>query len=89
MNKKRKPLTNKSGEVRPLTREDFSRARPLREAFPELAAYSRKRARAGEPKKQAVSIRLSPDVLTFFKGKGAGWQTRIDRALQAFVEASR
>ncbi|MDD3029056.1 MAG: BrnA antitoxin family protein [Alphaproteobacteria bacterium] len=89
MSGKRKPLTNKSGEVRSLTRDDFSHARPLKEAFPELAAYSRRRARAGEPKKQAVSIRLSPEVLSFFKEKGAGWQTRIDRALQAFVDAAK
>jgi uncharacterized protein (DUF4415 family) len=60
----------------------------LRDVFPELAAYSRQRAHKGEPKKQATSLRLSPHVLSFFKSKGSGWQTRIDRALQAFVDAA-
>jgi uncharacterized protein (DUF4415 family) len=89
MKKKTKPLTNKAGEVRGLTRADFKRAKPLRDAFPKLAAYSRTRAGKGEPVKQAISIRLSPEVTAYFKSKGAGWQTRIDRALQAFVDAAR
>ena len=73
----------------PLTAEELSRMRPLREVFPALAAWSRRnRAKKDEPHKQAVSIRLSPEVLAFFKRKGPGWQTRIDRALRAFVEAA-
>ena len=51
------------------------------------AATPRRRARKGEPVKKAVSIRLSPEVLRFFKAKGPGWQTRIDRALRALVTA--
>jgi uncharacterized protein (DUF4415 family) len=89
MNKKRKPLTNKAGEVRKLTRADFEHAKPLADAFPALAAYGRTRARKGEPVKQSVNIRLSPEVMTFFKSKGPGWQTRIDRALKAFVDAAQ
>jgi uncharacterized protein (DUF4415 family) len=72
-----------------LTRADFRGFKPLRDAFPALAAYSRARARKGEPTKQAVNIRLSPEVMDYFKSKGAGWQTRIDCALKAFVEAAR
>ena len=88
---KRKPLINKHGEARELTREDFRHARPAREAEPALAAWSlrRQRAKKGEAKKKAVSLRLSPEVLTFFKSKGQGWQTRIDHILKAFVQASR
>ncbi len=51
------------------------------------AKTSRSRARKGEPKKKAVSIRLSKSVLSFFKSKGPGWQTRIDKALKAFADA--
>lgn len=47
----------------------------------------RRRARRGEPRKKAVSIRLSPEVLAYFKNKGPGWQTRIDRILKALVTA--
>jgi uncharacterized protein (DUF4415 family) len=88
MSKKLKPLTTKTGEVRALTRADFARARPLKDVFPELAAYSRSRAAKGEVAKQAVSIRLSPEVITYFKGRGPGWQTRINDALKAFVSVA-
>ncbi len=40
----------------------------------------------GRPKaavtKRAVNLRLSPDVLDFFRATGPGWQTRIDQALR-------
>jgi uncharacterized protein (DUF4415 family) len=32
--------------------------------------------------KVAVSIRLSPEVISHFKAKGPGWQSRIDDALR-------
>lgn len=35
--------------------------------------------------KQAISIRLSPEVLDYFKSGGPGWQTRIDRVLREYV----
>jgi len=74
----------------PLTDAELATMRPLREVFPDVAAWSRrKRAKKGEAHKQAVSIRLSPEVITFFKARGTGWQTRIDRALMAIVEAAR
>jgi uncharacterized protein (DUF4415 family) len=38
-----------------------------------------------EPK-VAVSIRLSADVVRCFKEEGAGWQTRIDMALQEWLD---
>ena len=47
----------------------------------------------GRPKaavtKQPVSIRLSADVLAYFKSTGRGWQTRIDKVLQDFVASHR
>jgi uncharacterized protein (DUF4415 family) len=73
----------------PLTAKELKTARPLRDVFPDLAAYSRQRARKGEAKKQAVSIRLSPDVLAYFKAKGDGWQTRINDALAIFVDVAK
>lgn len=47
----------------------------------------RGRPRAANPKR-AVSIRLSPDVLDYFKGQGPGWQGRIDAALRDIVAKS-
>ena len=39
-----------------------------------------------ETKKEAVSIRLSPDVLTYFRAGGPGWQTRVDAELRRLVK---
>ena len=39
-----------------------------------------------KPTKQQVAIRLSPEVLEYFKSGGAGWQTRIDEALKDWVK---
>ena len=40
----------------------------------------------GRPKtaapKKSVHLRLSPDVLAYFRKTGAGWQTRIDETLR-------
>jgi uncharacterized protein (DUF4415 family) len=32
--------------------------------------------------KEAVNIRLDPDVLAYFRGTGPGWQSRINAALR-------
>ena len=37
------------------------------------------------PTKQLVSVRYSPEVLSYFKATGAGWQTRMDEALKQWV----
>ena len=38
----RKPLTDKDGEVRGLTKEDFATARPATEVVPELVELQRR-----------------------------------------------
>lgn len=38
------------------------------------------------PKKVAISIRLDPDLVDFFKGEGAGYQRRINQVLRTYVE---
>ena len=35
--------------------------------------------------KVPVSIRLSPEVVEYFKASGEGWQTRLDEALKAYI----
>ena len=90
MSKKPKPLTNKAGEVRELSRADFRRALPAHKVLPELAAiYRKERGRPQGSTKTPISLRIDNEVLAFFKSKGAGWQTRIDAALKAIVEAAR
>jgi len=70
-----------------------ARATPVKASAPQRPAEP---ARAGwatdlvfdvrEPK-LAVSLRLDADVLRFFRGFGAGYQTRINEVLKAFMQA--
>ena len=41
-----------------------------------------------EPKK-AVSLRVDPDILEFFKAQGSGHLTRMHAVLRAYVDAQR
>ena len=82
---KRKPLTDKDGEVRELTAADFRAMRPTVEVVPELAELLRKRGERGPqktPTKQLVTLRLDRDVLDRFRATGRGWQSRINEALR-------
>ncbi|HTN60114.1 MAG TPA: BrnA antitoxin family protein [Devosia sp.] len=66
------------------TEEDFKRARPAHEILPPeiLAAFPRTRGPQKSDKKIPVSIRLSPQVVDYFKSQGPGWQSRIDEVLK-------
>jgi len=77
-----KRLTNKEGEVRELTRDDLARMRPASEVCPDVVvAHRRGRGPQKQPTKQLVSIRLSREVIEYFKSLGRGWQTLINREL--------
>jgi uncharacterized protein (DUF4415 family) len=39
--------------------------------------------------KQQITLRLDADVLTFFKGTGKRYQSRINAALREYVQAHR
>lgn len=65
------------------TVEDFAKAKPFSEAFPELyASWKKTRGKQKEPTKVSVGIRLSPDVVAHFRATGRGWQTRVDDILR-------
>lgn len=74
-------VVTKGGGVEATTRE-------LREA---LAVRRRPGQRGPQktPTKVQVTLRLSPEVLAYFKAQGAGWQTRLNEALKAWVETHR
>ena len=93
---KRKPLTNREGEVRELTAQDFRRMRPAREVLPKMigakAAAELLRPRGRPPKespKAQVTLRLDAEVLQHFKAGGPGWQTRINAALKRAAAKAR
>jgi uncharacterized protein (DUF4415 family) len=70
------------------TKADFARARPPAEGLPPklLAQFKNTRGPQKAPTKVAVSIRLSPEVISHFKAKGPGWQSQIDDALRKIVK---
>jgi uncharacterized protein (DUF4415 family) len=41
------------------------------------------------PKKKAISIRIDPEALDYFKKEGAGYQRRINAVLHSYVEQKR
>lgn len=42
-----------------------------------------------EERKQAVKLRLSPEVVKHFRSLGRGWQTAIDETLKRAVKRAR
>ena len=60
------------------------------EAGPDEGEFDDTKARAVAPRrKQAISVRLDPDILEFFKAGGRGYQTRINAALRLHMHSCR
>jgi uncharacterized protein (DUF4415 family) len=89
---KKKPLTNKEGEVRELTRADIRRMRPAKEVLSKHLMNMLPKRKRGErgaqkaPRKISVTVRYSPEVVKYFKATGTGWQTRMDKVLKNYVK---
>ena len=74
------------------TTEQIAKARPASEVLPQIFGVQaakemlkpRGRPRAAHPKER-INIRLSHEVVTYFKSSGNGWQTRIDLALKEWL----
>ena len=87
--KNKKPLTNKEGEVRELTTEDFKHFRPAAEILPSslrAKLATRKRGPQKAPIKDRITIRLSKEVVEKFRATGEGWQVRVDTALRDWLK---
>lgn len=83
----RQPLTDDAGEVRELTTEDIAGFKPLSDVLPGLAKIVRGKQKA--PTKERITIRLSPEVVNYFRDDGEGWQTRLDEALKTYIAGHR
>jgi len=61
--------------------------RPPDPAAVRAALAERRRTRGAQkaPTKEQVAIRLSPDVLAYFRATGNGWHTRMDAALNEWI----
>ena len=69
----------------PLTNEMMSRMLSVKEQHPKTPRRVRGVQQA--PTRIPVSIRLSPQVVEFFKKKGKGWQTLVNEALLEYVKS--
>ena len=74
----------KDVESPPLSDEMLSRMKSVKDKHPNIP--KRVRGPQKEPLKIPVSIRLSPDVITYFKSQGKGWQTKIDNILHNYIK---
>jgi uncharacterized protein (DUF4415 family) len=68
-----------------LTREFFRTA----EVYRGEKLVRRGRPPVGAQPKEAVKLRLSPDVLDHFRAGGPGWQTRINATLERAIARRR
>jgi len=85
----RKSLT-KLSKVRKTIDADIVRDRNAPEWTPEL--FARAVARKGlkpVPKKALLSLRIDCDVIEWFRKQGAGYQSRMNALLRAYMEAHK
>jgi uncharacterized protein (DUF4415 family) len=70
-------------DIPELTEEDFAKAKPFKEVFPEQ--YERWKAR-GRPKLEApkkhIGFRLAADVVNGIKASGRGYNARVEKVLR-------
>ena len=82
------------------TEEDFARARPFKEVFPEQYAAWVDSGRApipvrriGRPPVDApkvqIGFRLSRDVVERIRASGAGYNAKVEKVLRAAIEAGQ
>jgi uncharacterized protein (DUF4415 family) len=72
---------------RPLTLVDERQLKPFDQVFPEMAKTIRRRGPQKAPTKIVTTLRLDPDVLEGWRKTGRGWQTRVNEALRAALNA--
>ena len=58
------------------------------DSFVPDAAWLRRAKLVMPQRKETVTLRLDPDVLSWFRREGRGYQTRINAVLRAFVQAN-
>lgn len=84
----RLPVIDEDGEVGDLSEVDMSLFRPAHEVLPlalQKTLGMRPRGPQKSPKKVPTTIRLSPEVMEYFRASGDGWQSRVDGVLREYV----
>ncbi|MDQ7014851.1 MAG: BrnA antitoxin family protein [Gammaproteobacteria bacterium] len=67
----------------------FQQAKPAESLIPEVVETYKKahRGKQRSPTKVQLTVRLSPEVIAYFKETGKGWQTRLDDVLKKHVHS--
>ena len=66
---------------------ELTRAHPAGDPAHIVRGIVRKGLKPFAPK-EAISLRVDPSVLDWFRAQGTGWQTQINSVLKAYVEAA-
>ena len=76
--------------VHSMTEEEIERNAAEDPDNPPLTDEDWANARVVWPQGKApVTLRLDKDIIAWFKGRGRGYQTRINAVLRSFVEAQK
>lgn len=81
----------RSGQVESLAPGVLPRAEAAAAAAAGVAEAMRgiaRHAQARAHRKSAISLRVDPEVLRWFKAQGPGYQTRMNAVLRAYKDAS-
>jgi uncharacterized protein (DUF4415 family) len=55
----------------------------------EVVVWDSAKGPGKKAKKVLLSVRYSPEVVSYFKSTGEGWQSRMDEALKEWVATRR
>jgi uncharacterized protein (DUF4415 family) len=83
---------HRPGPVESLAPGVVPRAEAAAAAASDVAKVVRRIARKGLPqpaRKAAISLRVDPEVLDWFRTQGPGYQTRMNAVLRAYVDAAQ
>lgn len=61
-----------------LSQADFDNMRPAKQVLPQL--FKRR-----QETKVVTTLKISPDVLAYFKAQGDSWQNKIDTILKNYI----
>jgi uncharacterized protein (DUF4415 family) len=81
----------RTGQVESLAPGVLPRAEAAAAAAADVAEAVRgiaRHAHARAQRKSAISLRVDPEVLNWFKAQGPGYQTRMNAVLRAYKDAS-
>ena len=85
----------KASNTKRRSKTDWKRVDALRDSdidfseMPELGRDFFARATIWPGPKKQITLRLDPDVLTFFRKHGRGYQTTINAILRRYMEARK